>query len=118
MKLDLNLRVRVWALQAHLADAKVGAPETREDGKWQTAEPLNSSCTSSENVMPPCTEPLLQARRIYCRLAIPGQWMSSEKNVCYTKTWMFHGKTQRRRVPGVVETSPGVPFVVVDTIPD
>lgn len=23
MELDLNLRVRVWALQAHLADAKV-----------------------------------------------------------------------------------------------
>lgn len=79
MELDLNLRVRVWALQAHLADAKVGAPETREEGKWQPAEPLNSSCTSSENVMRPCTEPLLPARRMYCRLAIPGQWIFSEK---------------------------------------
>jgi hypothetical protein len=29
MELDLNLRVRIWALQAHLADAKVRPVERR-----------------------------------------------------------------------------------------
>lgn len=46
MELDLNLRVRIWALQAHLADAKVRPVEKEVDaGCAIDRDSANTGCT-------------------------------------------------------------------------